>query len=101
VAAAHGAAAAPAGAAADRSPVHLSRRFENPRSSLDAVRICPILDFVEVVMEGRFRPQLLRVVAYEDGRMVGSTLVTDQAVQWAMLGYRYATHLEVEHLGNA
>lgn len=99
--AAHGAAAASAAAAADGSPIHLSKRFENPRSSLDAERISLVLDFMDEVMEGRSRPQLLRVVAYEDGRMVGGTLVTDQVVQWAMLGYWYATHLEVEHVGNA
>jgi hypothetical protein len=64
-------------------------------------RICPLLDLVAEIMKDQYRPQLLRIIAYEDDRKLGSTLVTDQGMQWAILGYVYATHLIVEHLGDA
>jgi hypothetical protein len=68
---------------------------------LDAERITPVLALVDEVMKDRYRPQLMRITAYEDGRKLGSTLVTNQGMQWAVLGYRYATELIIEHLGNA
>jgi hypothetical protein len=77
------------------------KRYPNPRSSLDVERICPLLDLVAEIMTDRHRPQLLRITAYEDGKKLGGTLVTNQGAQWAILGYVYATHLTVEHLGDA
>ncbi|HEY2673377.1 MAG TPA: hypothetical protein VGJ07_23820 [Rugosimonospora sp.] len=76
-------------------------RYPNPRSSLDVERICPLLDLVADVMKDQYRPQLLRITAYEDEKKLGSTLVTNQGAQWAILGYVFATHLTVEHLGDA
>jgi hypothetical protein len=78
-----------------------AKRYLNPRSSLDVERISPLLDLVAEIMKDRYRPQLLRITAYEDGKKLGSTLVTNQGAQWAVCGYVFATHLEVEHLGDA
>jgi hypothetical protein len=52
-------------------------------------------------MKDQYRPQLLRITAYEDEKKLGSTLVTNQGMQWAILGYVFATHPTVEHLGDA
>jgi hypothetical protein len=81
--------------------VHLSGWFANPRSTTDHERIRPLLVFVDRIMRDRYRPQLLQLTAYGDGPKPRRTQFTNQAVRWVIVSYRYATHLKLEHLGDA